>query len=102
MTMVYFGLLVVAVAAAFMVGRNRARALKASGSSLHSLSSYHGAFVALCVGLPMLITFIVWMPAARMVIDNRAIAQLAGDVQPNDPLAREARLRDIDRIADGG
>jgi phosphate transport system permease protein len=102
MTMVYFGLLVLAVAIAFMVGRNRARALKASGSPLHSLPSYHGAFAALCVGLPMLVAFIVWMPTARVVIDNRAIAELAGDLRPADPLAREARLRDIDRIAEGG
>ena len=102
MTMVYFGLLVIAVAIAFLVGRNRAKALKAGGSSLHSLPSYHGAFVAMCVGLPMLVAFIVWMPTARMVIDNRAIAQLAGDARPSDPLAREARLRDIDRIGQGG
>jgi phosphate transport system permease protein len=102
MTMVYFGLLVVAVAIAFMVGRSRARALRANGSSLHSLPTYHGAFVALCVGLPMLLTFIVWMPTARMVIDNRAIAHLASDLRPNDSLTREARLRDIDRIAAGG
>ncbi|MET0481755.1 MAG: phosphate ABC transporter permease subunit PstC [Aestuariivirgaceae bacterium] len=102
MTMVYFGLLVIAVAIAFMVGRNRARALKAGGSPLHSLPSYHGAFLALCVGLPMVVAFIVWMPTARVVIDDRAIARLAGDVQPKDPLAREARLRDIDRIAQGG
>jgi phosphate transport system permease protein len=102
MTIMYFGLLVAAAAIAFMVGRNRARALKATGSTLHSLPSYHGAFVALCVGLPMLVAFIVWMPTARLVIDNRAISQLAGELQPNDPLAREARLRDIDRIAAGG
>jgi phosphate transport system permease protein len=102
MTLLYFGLLIVAIAVAFMVGRNRAKALKANGSSLHSLPSYHGAFVALCVGVPMLLAFIVWVPTARMVIDNRAIAQLASDVQPKDPLSREARLRDIDRIAAGG
>jgi phosphate transport system permease protein len=102
MTIVYFGLLIAAVAIAFMVGRNRARALKGNGPALHSLPSYHGAFVALCVGLPMLVAFIVWMPTARLVIDNRAISQLAGELQPNDPLAREARLRDIERIAAGG
>jgi phosphate transport system permease protein len=102
MTMLYFGLLAAVVGIAFMVGRNRARALKARGSTLHSLPSYHGAFLALCVGLPMLLAFIIWAPVAKVVIDNRAIAQLASDLQPTDSLTREARLRDIDRIAAGG
>jgi phosphate transport system permease protein len=101
MTMLYFGLLVAVVGIAFMVGRHRARTLKARGSTLHSLPSYHGAFLALCVGLPMLLAFIVWAPVAKVVIDNRAIAQLASDLQPTDSLTRETRLRDIDRIAAG-
>jgi phosphate transport system permease protein len=102
MMMIYFGLTALAAAIAFTIGRNRARALRASGSSLHSLPSYHGAFLAICVGLPMLLAFLVWTPVARMVIDNRAVAQLASDLQPADELSREARLRDIDRIAAGG
>jgi phosphate transport system permease protein len=102
MTMLYFGLMAVAVGIAFMVGRNRAQALKAHGSTLHSLPSYHGAFLALCVGLPMLLAFVAWAPVAKVVIDDRAIAQLASDLQPTDSLTREARLRDIDRIAAGG
>ncbi len=102
MMWVYCGLTVLAAALGFVIGRRRAQALRASGTSLHSLPSYHGAFVALAVGLPMVLAFLIWMPVERTVIDERALAQLASELQPTDGLSRDARLRDIDRIAAGG
>ena len=102
MMLVYCGLTVLAAALGFVIGRRRAQALRASGTSLHSLPSYHGAFVALAVGLPMVLAFLIWMPVERTVIDERALAQLASELQPTDGLSRDARLRDIDRIAAGG
>ena len=102
MMWVYCGLTVLAAALGFVIGRRRAQALRASGTSLHSLPSYHGAFVALAVGLPMVLAFLIWMPVERTVIDERALAQLASELQPADGLSRDARLRDIDRIAAGG
>jgi phosphate transport system permease protein len=99
--LVYIGLTILAAALGFMSGKRRAQALRASGSSLHSLPSYHGAFVALAVALPMVLAFLIWTPVGRTVIDERALAQLAGDLQPTDALSRDARLRDIDRIAAG-
>src|SRR5262245_1008590 len=102
MAMMYFGLTALAAAVAFMIGRNRARVFRAAGSSLHSLPSYHGAFLALLVALPMLIAFLVWTPVARLAIEHRAIGELASDLKPADQLSREARMRDIDRIAAGG
>jgi phosphate transport system permease protein len=99
--LVYIGLTILAAALGFMIGKRRAQALRASGSSLHSLPSYHGAFVALAVALPMVLAFLIWTPVGRTVIDERALAQLAGDLQPTDALSRDARLRDIDRIAAG-
>ena len=99
MMWVYCGLTVLAAALGFVIGRRRAQALRASGTSLHSLPSYHGAFVALAVGLPMVLAFLIWMPVERTVIDERALAQLASELQPTDGLSRDARLRDIDRIA---
>src|SRR5262249_46522600 len=37
----------------------------------------------------------------RLAIEHRAIGELASDLKPADQLSREARMRDIDRIAAG-
>ena len=90
------------VAVAYLSGRTQSRALRASGEKLHSLPVYHGWFAAIAAGLPMLVVFLVWSPVAPRLIENRVIAALPSSLQPADPLARAAILRDVANAAGGG
>lgn len=63
--------------AAFYIGRSAGnRFFAASGSQVHSLSGYHGAFVAIWVGVPALVLVLVWLLLQGTVIDGLLIASL--------------------------
>jgi len=63
---------------AFMVGRFQARRFAEAGTSqkLHSRPVYHGAFVAIWVGIPALVLVMLWLLLQGTVIDNLIIASL--------------------------
>jgi phosphate transport system permease protein len=63
--------------AAFAVGRSAGnRFVGAHGVETHSLPSYHGAFVAIWVGVPALILLLLWMMFQGVVIDRLVLASL--------------------------
>ncbi|MFO1088493.1 MAG: phosphate ABC transporter permease subunit PstC [Hyphomicrobiales bacterium] len=101
MTTLYIALLAVLALGAYAYGRSRARSLGQAGQKLHSLPGYHGAFLALCVAIPMAIVAIGWLSVVPRAIDTAALAKLSSDLAPTDSLSRDARLRDIAIVASG-
>jgi phosphate transport system permease protein len=101
MVTLYVLLMIAMVVAAYYVGRQQAAALSASGAPLHSLPSYHGFFLAMMVGLPMLVLMLAWLPVSSRMIESAALSRLSVDLQPVDALSRDARLRDIELVVSG-
>ncbi|HEX9646596.1 MAG TPA: phosphate ABC transporter permease subunit PstC [Alphaproteobacteria bacterium] len=55
----------------YLAARLRARRLAAAGGvRLHSLPGYHGAFVALWVGIPSIVLVLIWVVLQGPVIDR--------------------------------
>src|SRR5262245_57860587 len=99
MSLIYFAVLAVVVAVAYLWGRARAQGA-ASGASLHSRPTYHGAFVALAVLLPMVASFAVGVPVASWIVEAQSLSGLDPTLVGND-LQRSAALRDIHTIVAG-
>jgi phosphate transport system permease protein len=97
MTILYFGGLLLLVAAAFYVGRSRGAS---AGKSPHSRPVYHGAFVAIAVLLPMLALFAIGVPLSHHIAETQAINAFDPAVG-TDNLKRSAVLRDIFAINAG-
>lgn len=61
----------------YYVGRSAGNRFVAStGSGVHSLPGYHGAFVAVWVGIPAFILVLLWLFLQGTVIDNLLLASL--------------------------
>jgi phosphate transport system permease protein len=62
---------------AFYVGRSAGnRFVAAEGASVHSLPGYHGAFVAVWVGVPALILVLIWIAAQGPLISSLTLGML--------------------------
>ena len=74
----YAIILIVAMSlVAFFVGRaSGARFAAAGGSAVHSLPAYHGAFVAVWVGIPALVLVLLWVFLQQPLIDRLLLAAL--------------------------
>jgi phosphate transport system permease protein len=74
----YLFLTIIAFAlAAFFVGRTAGKRFAlAEGTSTHSLPGYHGAFVAVWVGVPALVLVLLWRAFQGSVIDRLLISSL--------------------------
>ena len=57
--------------AAYTVGYRTARSFAAAPGDLHSLPSYHGAFVAIWVGVPALVLVLLWLSLQGNVLDGQ-------------------------------
>jgi phosphate transport system permease protein len=99
MTAIYFAALAVLIAVGFLFGRARA-ATAGKGQVLHSRPAYHGAFVVICVLLPMLAIFIIGVPVADRIVESQSINALDPSIADDD-LKRGAALRDIQNLASG-
>src|ERR671925_2285076 len=63
--------IVVLSAVSYVIVRNRAiAAAQGQLQELHSRPSYHGAFVAACVGIPSFLLVLVWLGLQGPVIDQ--------------------------------
>ncbi len=87
--------LLVLTAAAYLIGRTRGAALRADGAKAHSLPQYHGWYAALAATIPMLLIAVLWQTFVPHLIEGRVLSELPAAVQPADPLARAAVLREI-------
>tara|TARA_R110002020_G_scaffold32448_8_gene99850 strand:+ start:5128 stop:6507 length:1380 start_codon:yes stop_codon:yes gene_type:complete len=95
--------IVVFALVAFWVGRSAGnRFVSANGASVHSLPGYHGAFVAVWVGIPALIMLLLWVMAQGTVLDNMLLGTLPASMLDGASAAdRSLLLSEIKNVAAG-
>jgi len=76
MGMLPFAILLVAAIVGYMINLQSARALRADGTRLHSLSGFHGLFSALLIIVPVLTFILVWLALEGSVIERLMFASL--------------------------
>lgn len=87
----------------YVVGqRAGARFVAAGGASVHSLPSYHGAFVAIWVGVPALVLVLLWVLLQNGAIDALLLASLPpGTLDGATAAQRDLLLSEIRNVAAG-
>jgi phosphate transport system permease protein len=99
------GLALVAVlivaSAAGWVAYTRAGRMRTAGR-LHSLPSYHGAYVALWAAIPALLLLAAWAPMQSRMVDQAVLSSPEGRVLPEFQMQRESILSEAREIASGG
>jgi phosphate transport system permease protein len=90
-------------AGAYLVGRSAGnRFVAAEGEFTHSLPGYHGAFVAVWVGVPALVLVLIWLAFQGEVIDNLLLASLPEAMTEGaSPAQRSLYLSEIKNVASG-
>ena len=88
---------------AYLVGlASGRRFLAAEGEAMHSLPSYHGAYVAIWVGVPALVLVILWLLFQNGVIDALLWRSLPHTLTGGaDEARRSLILSDIRNVAAG-
>lgn len=71
-----FAILLVAAIVGYMINLQSARAIRADGTKLHSLSGFHGLFSALLVIVPVLTFVLLWLGFQGAVIERLMFASL--------------------------
>ncbi|MEK9765850.1 MAG: phosphate ABC transporter permease subunit PstC [Thalassolituus sp.] len=79
----------IALGGAYLLGRNRARALAGQGAKMHSLPTHYGALTALWTTLPPLLILLLWALLEPRIIDALLAAQLPESIRT----AGEAEVR---------
>jgi len=89
--------------AAYFVGRSAGnRFIAGHGAATHSLPSYHGAFVAIWVGIPALVLVLLWVLLQDTVIDGLLVAGLpASMTEGASPAQISLYLSEIRNVASG-
>lgn len=101
MTSIYFGVLLVLVVASFVLGRQKAASLAGNSfSTLHSLPTYHGLFLASIGLVAMLAIFVVGAPLADRYVESSGLSTYDPALIADD-LQRGAVLRDVQIMAAG-
>ena len=88
---------------AYLVGLASARRFQAAeGAAMHSLPSYHGAFVAIWVGVPALVLVLLWLLFQNSVIDALLWRSLPDTLTAGvDAARRSLVLSEIQNVAAG-
>jgi phosphate transport system permease protein len=102
MTLIAFALLFAAVLGGYMFNRMAAEQIRGSGTRLHSLSSFHGMYSALVVGLPGLFLLVVWLILQGPVTENMMMAGLPDGVLDGLAVGQVALIQsEIIQISNG-
>ncbi|MEX0628178.1 MAG: phosphate ABC transporter permease family protein, partial [Cucumibacter sp.] len=102
-----FGYLLLAIVAfsivAFFVGRSAgARFVAASGVKPNSLPGYHGAFVAIWVGVPALVLVLFWLALQESLIEGLLVSTLPPSLVSGASSAQiDLLLSEIQNVAVG-
>ena len=80
---------------------SRARNLRRGGQRLHSLPTYHGAYVFLWGAVPTLLLLFVWGIVQDGLVQQALLASPQGQALPDFDLARQAILNEARAIAEG-
>jgi phosphate transport system permease protein len=87
---------------AYLFGQTTARSFVEAGTHVHSLPSYHGAYVAIWVGVPALVLVLVWLLLQGSVIDGLLLRSLPeGLIAGASPAERSLLLSEIHNVAGG-
>ena len=100
----YLFLIIILLAlAAYGVGEISARRFAGTGAErLHSLPSYHGAFVAIWVGVPALVLVVLWLLFQGSVIDGLLLRSLPAEITAATSAAQQSLiLSEIHNLAAG-
>ncbi len=87
----------------YFLGRRKAEAsVGGQLRRLHSLPRYHGAYVALCCGLPALFLTLVWLATQPTIVDRAAMMGVAAErLEGLDDSQRSLVLSEIRQAAEG-
>jgi len=97
----FVAVLAVALVAAWF-GYIRAKRLRAStGTRLHSLPVYHGAYAALWAAIPALLLVAAWAPIQSNLVDKAVLSSPEGRALPQFEMQRESILSEARDIANG-
>ena len=89
-------------AAGYYLGRQRSLVLVGGrASQLHSLPSYHGAYVALWCALPALLMLLVWLALQPSLITQMVVAELPAETRSLPPERLGLIVNDIKNLASG-
>jgi phosphate transport system permease protein len=97
-------LVLLVAAAAFVVARGRATALRSAGPGrqrLNSLPFYHGAYAFLWAAVPALLFLAAWAPIQQALISEAVLSSPAGQQLPDFDLARDSILEEARNVASG-
>jgi phosphate transport system permease protein len=88
--------------AAYVVGHRTARGFATTSGALHSLPSYHGAFVAIWVGVPALVLALLWLVLQGSVLDGLLLRSLPDPLTAGaTPAQKSLMLSEIHNVASG-
>lgn len=91
-------------AIAYFVGQSAGNRFVASngGTAVHSLPGYHGAFVAVWVGIPALVLVLVWLATQGSVINGLVLGSLPASITDGKtPAEMSLVLSEIKNVAAG-
>lgn len=96
-------LIVMMSLAAFYVGRREgSRLVAAHGSQVHSLPTYHGAFVAIWVGVPAFLLVLMWALLQEPLVNRMIVGSLPGTlISGASPAEIDLLLGEIHNVARG-
>lgn len=86
---------------AYLLGRNRARAIASQGMRLHSLPTHYGAIMALWTGLPPLLLLLLWVLLEAPVIDHLLVAQLPDAIRSGSSADMQLAISKVHNLAGG-
>lgn len=100
MTIVYFAVLALLTAIAYVAASRRSAAIAGRGARLHSLPAYHGLLAMSTVFVTMLLIWTIGTPIIQRLAASSALALFPADIR-SDALQSGAVLRDIQNLAAG-
>ncbi|MBH0238544.1 phosphate ABC transporter permease subunit PstC [Methylobrevis albus] len=104
--MVGYSLLLIVILSlvAYYVGRSSAKRFAGGAGSekIHSLPGYHGAFIAVWVGIPAFVLVLLWASFQGATLDNLVLASLpSGFTEGKSPAELNLALSEIRNLASG-
>lgn len=92
-------IVLIVLAGAYFLGRNRARAISHQGMRMHSLPNQYGTLMALWTGVPALILLIAWQLLETPIINHLLIAKLPAAMQVAEPAIIELTISKVYNLA---
>ncbi|MFN3615060.1 MAG: phosphate ABC transporter permease family protein, partial [Rubrimonas sp.] len=96
-----FLIILAASVAGYFWNRAAARALRASGARMHSLSSFHGGYAMALAALPPIVFLLLWLLFQGGVIEAMVRASLPADILAQDVGAVSLVMSEIRSLAGG-